>query len=231
MAERSMWSVGSAIGGFGNFWPHSSDPSSGPPLLFPPSLFFPSPKKLLSYPLSIMAVAAANGNGHAAPKRPFRNGAYCPMITPFKADESVDHDALASQVVRLAKAGMGIVVLGTNGEGALEEEIDYIVSYKKLTLPVVTKLPISLPPSEAPSSRLLALPSMRTPRSPARQSSLVPGRVLLARRRSCARRQPNQGQTTLSSSLPATSLSPSERTGKPSRTSSLTSLTGHLFRS
>jgi dihydrodipicolinate synthase/N-acetylneuraminate lyase len=37
----------------------------------------------------------------------------------MKADESIDHDALAKQVVRLAKAGVGIVLLGTNGEGEL----------------------------------------------------------------------------------------------------------------
>lgn len=43
-----------------------------------------------------------------------------PLTTPFKADESIDHDALATQVVRLAKAGVGIVLLGTNGEGEFE---------------------------------------------------------------------------------------------------------------
>lgn len=45
------------------------------------------------------------------------NGPSVPLTTPFKADESIDHDALAKQVVRLAKAGVGIVLLGTNGEG------------------------------------------------------------------------------------------------------------------
>ncbi len=40
-----------------------------------------------------------------------------PLTTPFKADESIDHEALAKQVVRLAQAGVGIVLLGTNGEG------------------------------------------------------------------------------------------------------------------
>lgn len=43
---------------------------------------------------------------------------YCPLVTPFKADtEEVDHEALKRQVVRLAGARMGIVLLGTNGEG------------------------------------------------------------------------------------------------------------------
>lgn len=51
------------------------------------------------------------------PSRVWPNGVSVPLTTPFKADESVDHDALAQQVVRLAKAGVRIVLLGTNGEG------------------------------------------------------------------------------------------------------------------
>lgn len=46
------------------------------------------------------------------------NGVSVPLTTPFKADDSVDTDALATQVVRLAKAGVGIVLLGTNGEAS-----------------------------------------------------------------------------------------------------------------
>jgi dihydrodipicolinate synthase/N-acetylneuraminate lyase len=42
---------------------------------------------------------------------------YCPLVTPFTQDEEVDFNALVKQVLRLAKAGMGIVLLGTNGEG------------------------------------------------------------------------------------------------------------------
>lgn len=57
-------------------------------------------------------------NGHGHPSRPFKNGVYCPLITPFKPDtEEVDYEAIQRQVVRLAKADMGIVLLGTNGEG------------------------------------------------------------------------------------------------------------------
>jgi dihydrodipicolinate synthase/N-acetylneuraminate lyase len=44
-------------------------------------------------------------------------GPSVPLTTPFRADESIDHEALAKQVVRLAKAKVGIVLLGTNGEG------------------------------------------------------------------------------------------------------------------
>lgn len=40
-----------------------------------------------------------------------------PLTTPFRDDETIDHAALAKQVVRLAKAKVGIVLLGTNGEG------------------------------------------------------------------------------------------------------------------
>lgn len=46
------------------------------------------------------------------------NGISVPLTTPFKADETVDTEALAAQVVRLAKAGVGIVLLGTNGEAS-----------------------------------------------------------------------------------------------------------------
>ncbi|KAJ7772738.1 dihydrodipicolinate synthase [Mycena maculata] len=54
-----------------------------------------------------------------SPTRPFTNGVYCPLVTPFKAEtEAVDFDALEAQVVRLANARMGIVLLGTNGEAS-----------------------------------------------------------------------------------------------------------------
>lgn len=56
---------------------------------------------------------SANGNS----SRKWANGPSVPLTTPFRDDESIDHEALAKQVVRLAKAGEGIVLLGTNGEG------------------------------------------------------------------------------------------------------------------
>ncbi|GFZ48816.1 hypothetical protein JCM24511_06565 [Saitozyma sp. JCM 24511] len=59
-------------------------------------------------------MSAANGH----PSRPWANGVSVPLATPFRADESVDHAALAAQVTRLAKAGVGIVLLGTNGEAS-----------------------------------------------------------------------------------------------------------------
>lgn len=45
------------------------------------------------------------------------HSSYTPLVTPFTHDEEVDWDALVKQVLRLANARMGIVLLGTNGEG------------------------------------------------------------------------------------------------------------------
>lgn len=54
----------------------------------------------------------------ASSSKVWPNGVSVPLTTPFKADESIDHAALAAQVVRLAQAGVGIVLLGTNGEAS-----------------------------------------------------------------------------------------------------------------
>lgn len=56
-------------------------------------------------------------NGHSTTTRPFNDGVYTPLITAMTEDEEVDLEAVRKQVVRLADAGMGIVLLGTNGEG------------------------------------------------------------------------------------------------------------------
>lgn len=61
--------------------------------------------------------AQTNGTTNGAPTRKFENGVYTPLITPMTDDEQVDLAALRKQVVRLADAGMGLVLLGTNGEG------------------------------------------------------------------------------------------------------------------
>jgi len=50
--------------------------------------------------------------------RPFKNGVYCPLVTPFGANEEIDFKAFQKQVLRLAKAKMGLVILGTNGEAS-----------------------------------------------------------------------------------------------------------------
>lgn len=59
-----------------------------------------------------------------------------PVVTPFldTPERPVDHEALAKQVVRIAKAGLGVVVLGTNGEAshlADKERYDVIVTARK----------------------------------------------------------------------------------------------------
>ncbi|CAD6575459.1 MAG: hypothetical protein CYPHOPRED_005713 [Cyphobasidiales sp. Tagirdzhanova-0007] len=63
-------------------------------------------------------MSSTNGlNGkHSTQSRPFRNGVYAPVVTPFSENEELDIPMLKKQVVRLANAGMGIVLLGTNGE-------------------------------------------------------------------------------------------------------------------
>lgn len=58
-----------------------------------------------------------NGNSNGVSTRKFENGVYTPLITPMTDDEQVDLTALKKQVVRLANVGMGLVLLGTNGEG------------------------------------------------------------------------------------------------------------------
>jgi hypothetical protein len=58
-----------------------------------------------------------NGHSTPSPSRPFNDGVYTPLITAMTEDEEVDLEAVKKQVVRLADAGMGIVLLGTNGEG------------------------------------------------------------------------------------------------------------------
>jgi hypothetical protein len=58
-----------------------------------------------------------HANGSSSTSRPFNNGVYTPLITAMTDDEQVDLEAVKKQVVRLADSGMGIVLLGTNGEG------------------------------------------------------------------------------------------------------------------
>lgn len=63
-------------------------------------------------------------NGHAAPASRSQlnlpRGIYVPVVTPFlskEQDEAVDIPNLQQHCVRLAEAGCGIVLMGTNGEG------------------------------------------------------------------------------------------------------------------
>ncbi|KAL8279754.1 hypothetical protein RQP46_007849 [Phenoliferia psychrophenolica] len=72
----------------------------------------------------------------SAPKRDFPNGVYCPLVTPFLANEELDIPAWEAQVLRLAKAGMGLVLLGTNGEAShlADEERVTLISSARATL-------------------------------------------------------------------------------------------------
>ncbi|CDZ98673.1 DapA-like [Phaffia rhodozyma] len=64
--------------------------------------------------------------------RAFTPGVLVPLTTPFKPENSdVDIEALKAGVVRIAKAGMGIVLMGTNGEAShlnSEERMEIISS-------------------------------------------------------------------------------------------------------
>lgn len=52
-----------------------------------------------------------------------RPGVYVPVVTPFKPDgsEDVDLPVFKINIARLAKAGCGLVLMGTLGEGNLLE--------------------------------------------------------------------------------------------------------------
>jgi hypothetical protein len=64
-----------------------------------------------------MPSTTTSTNGSTSTSRPFNNGVYTPLITAMTDDEQVDLEAVKKQVVRMAESGMGIVLLGTNGEG------------------------------------------------------------------------------------------------------------------
>jgi len=68
--------------------------------------------------------------------REFKAGVYAPLPTPFKEDEQVDYPALSRLVVRLAKTGMGIVLLGSTGEAShvTDEERSQIISHSRKAL-------------------------------------------------------------------------------------------------
>jgi dihydrodipicolinate synthase/N-acetylneuraminate lyase len=72
----------------------------------------------------------------AHPATNLRHGVYAPILTPFTEDgsEDVDYLAFAAGVARLGKAGVGIVLGGTLGEGPLldrEERIKLTKCAKK----------------------------------------------------------------------------------------------------
>ena len=55
----------------------------------------------------------SNGITNGVSNRQFKAGVWCPLVTPFKSgSEELDTDALSAQVIRLAAANVGIVLLG-----------------------------------------------------------------------------------------------------------------------
>ncbi|MDM0040632.1 4-hydroxy-tetrahydrodipicolinate synthase [Variovorax sp. J22G21] len=56
-------------------------------------------------------------------------GLWVPLVTPFDADDAVDHDALAGLTRRLAAAGVtGTVVCGSTGEAAALDEHEQLAA-------------------------------------------------------------------------------------------------------
>jgi len=58
------------------------------------------------------------GATNGAARRPFPKGVHCPIVTPFTKEQEIDFPALKKLVTRTAQAGMGITLLGTNGEAS-----------------------------------------------------------------------------------------------------------------
>ncbi|KAN0064351.1 hypothetical protein ACQY0O_002546 [Thecaphora frezii] len=81
-----------------------------------------------------MTASNGNANGHAGATRPLHSGIYSPLVTPFDANEEIDYKAWEQHVVRIGKAGVGLVVMGTNGEAShlsTEERSQLISSARK----------------------------------------------------------------------------------------------------
>ncbi|MBT2322466.1 4-hydroxy-tetrahydrodipicolinate synthase [Variovorax paradoxus] len=56
---------------------------------------------------------------HSSTPTPDFSGLWIPLVTPFRKDGAIDHDALAALVARLASTGIaGFVVCGSTGEAA-----------------------------------------------------------------------------------------------------------------
>jgi dihydrodipicolinate synthase/N-acetylneuraminate lyase len=58
------------------------------------------------------------------PRRAWMDGPAAPLVTPFHKDYTVNHEALAAQVVRVARERCGVVLLGTTGEGGSQTSRD-----------------------------------------------------------------------------------------------------------
>ncbi|PWN52145.1 hypothetical protein IE53DRAFT_367463 [Violaceomyces palustris] len=65
-----------------------------------------------------MAPTASHTNGTSRQVNAIDGGIYVPVITPFTDDEELDLRTFESHLVRLGKAGVHFVIMGTNGEEA-----------------------------------------------------------------------------------------------------------------
>lgn len=69
-------------------------------------------------------------NGQGASRRAFPEGVYCPVVTPFTQAEELDVPALQRLVTRIANAGVGITLLGTNGEASHLSDDERVTAIK-----------------------------------------------------------------------------------------------------
>jgi len=82
------------------------------------------------------------------------SGIWVPLVTPFAADDSVDHAALRGLVKRYADAGVsGLVALGTTGEPASLDEAEQDAVFATIVDTAAGKLPViaGLAGNHAPS--------------------------------------------------------------------------------
>ena len=94
------------------------------------------------------------------------SGIWVPLVTPFAADDSIDHAALRALVKRYAEAGIaGLVALGTTGEPSSLDEAEQDAVFATILDSAAGKLPViaGLAGNHAPSllarvKRLGALP-------------------------------------------------------------------------
>ena len=57
-------------------------------------------------------------NGRRRQPNTLPGGVYVPIVTPFKSNEDLDEVTLQTHCLRVANAGCGLVLMGTNGEAS-----------------------------------------------------------------------------------------------------------------
>lgn len=109
----------------------------------------------------------------SANPRPVTGGMYVPVITPFDDNEEIDFQKFEAHVRKVADAGCGIVVMGTNGEGE-KRRGNAIPSWRYLLTPPNSRL------STAQPSTLVTLSARLSSRALARQQVTSPSSLALA---------------------------------------------------